>query len=431
VDFECGRHAHAGHDWRFAADHLLEAAKKAWRRGRTQELDESARLAVEACANDERVADLAGWSTLWYARAFQMRGEAHGATEQYREAHRLLEEKGDERGVLEALIGMGWAAVQAGDLAGAAKLYSQAMNQARRLKHLRLEANAIEGMAWVEQQKRNFEGADILFTRVLNRFNQLEDKRGTANAALGQAFVARQTGEFDDANELYEESVSTYQEAEDLIGVARALCGQAGVFRQLEQNEQAEEFFRQSMGIAEDLGVTDLLMESRLGLAEIYRRRGEFDRARHIYENHARWATRQNVFEAGVYAHLGLGMVALQQNDMMEVYNQANEAVKYLNKVPGHWLWASYRLLVATMLAYRLDEEQTYRWLWSASELGLGDWVDHDTAENLTAIFHKASENGWVNAVRLAGKLGVSQWERLGQRERSREMKKRIAEMFA
>jgi hypothetical protein len=104
------------------------------------------------------------------------------------------------------------------------------------------------------------------------------------------------------------------------------------------------------------------------------------------------------------------------------MYTEAYKAALHLNKVPGHWLWAPYRLVVAALLALRHDEDQTYRWLWSASELGLGDTVDHDIASFLTIICRVAHEQRWINVMKVAGKLAVSQWERLRLVDQAREI---------
>ena len=172
-------------------------------------------------------------------------------------------------------------------------------------------------------------------------------------------------------------------------------------------------------------------MEARFGLAGLYRHSGDLVRAEEVYERHAKWAERQHVFEGSIFAHMGLAMVGIAQNDMLKVYEQGNQCVRYLDKVPGHWLWAVYRLIVATMLAIRGDEARTYQWLWNANELGLGDTVDADTALNLMRIFDVACENQWSNVVRVAGKLAVGQLERLGLRQDARAVKRRMTEALS
>jgi hypothetical protein len=77
---------------------------------------------------------------------------------------------------------------------------------------------------------------------------------------------------------------------------------------------------------------------------------------------------------------------------------------------------------VATLLAYRNDEDQTYRWLWSAAELGLGDVIDYDHAYFLTTLCHVASQRKWPNVLKVASKLAVKQWKALQFSDQVREV---------
>jgi eukaryotic-like serine/threonine-protein kinase len=429
VSFRVGRHACLGGAWSMAAPCLLEAAEVAWQRGRTNELREASRLAVRACSVDPALQEVYGRAVLWFARSFEAQGEAKEAGQQYARARGLCRESGDHVGDIQAGIGQGWAALECGELDEAAAFYSETMKASRGLKDLQLEALSIRGMAWLEQKKRNFDGADILFTRVLNRSHQLSDARGMASAALGQAFVARQTGAFRDAEELYEEAIETFREADDLVGVARALSGCATALRQQARWDEAQELLRESISISEDLGATKDLMEARLGLAEVYRDIEDVERARPIYENHLGWSLRQGNFEGAIFAHLGLGMACMRERNTDGVFKHAEEAAALLEQVPGHWLWATYRLLVASMLALRDDEKQTYQWLWSASELGLNDIADIDVAENLYMLVQIGSEHRWPEVVRLAGKLGMVQYERLQQADKARTIRDLINDL--
>lgn len=420
VAFEVGRHAQAGGDSARAVEYLLQAADSAWRRGRTPELEEAARLALAAIDDDPQQRPQAGWARLWLGRAWQARGAAREADSEFREAHAAFQAAAQLTGVATALVGLGWAAREAGELPRSEKLYKEAMRLAKAQNDLRAEAESIAGLAWVEQQKRNFEGADILFTRVLNRFTSLGDARGAAEATLGQAFVARRKGAFDEAEELYQEAAANFSANGDALGVARATVGRAVVLRQRMRASEAENLFREAIALADELGAVGIVMDGRLGLAEMARVRGQYDRARQLYAAHVRWAERANLAEPAIFSRLGAAMAALMVDDAQAMYEQSLAASEHLARIPGHWLWAPYRLVVATMLALRRDEAETYRWLWSASELGLGDTVDHDHAHLLTTLCAVAQQQRWVNVVKLASKLAIAQWERLGHPEQAR-----------
>ena len=81
------------------------------------------------------------------------------------------------------------------------------------------------------------------------------------------------------------------------------------------------------------------------------------------------------------------------------------------------------------MLARRGDHENTWTWLWSASELGLGDTVDLDVARDLLSICRIARRYGWVNVLRVAGKLARQQFEHLELGEQVLEVERHMAEV--
>ncbi|MBW1876813.1 MAG: tetratricopeptide repeat protein [Deltaproteobacteria bacterium] len=412
--FDIGRHAHAAGDHEMAVDHLMRAAERAFNLGRTRELEAAAELAVEACNQDRRVKWRAGWGVLWLARVSQVEGRAQEAAERFFKAHQFFAHTEDDEGRMEALVGMGWAAMKRGKFNRAERRYKEAMQLAKAQRTFAGETACVMGLAWMEQQKRNAEGAEILFSRALARYGRLDDQRGAAEALLGKAFVARRTGHLDDALELYQEAEEAHQEADDLLGVARARHGRGVVHRQLRNFKEAQKLYRDALDMAEDLGATQLMMQCRSALGDIFRARGNLKRAQEIYEAHLRWAKRQGVLEDTIAARLDLAQLALIGRDLGAMYQQAKSASKLLETVKGHWMWAFYRLVVATWWAMRGDGEKTYRSLWSASELGLNDTVDQDVAFFLTVICNRARQQRWEQAMRVAGNLALSQWERLG-----------------
>jgi len=428
--FDIGRHAHAAGDHEMAVEHLLRAAQRSFNLGRTRELEAAAQLAVEACNEDRRVKWRAGEAMLWLARVSQVEGRAQEAAERFFKAHQIFTHGEDDEGRMEALVGMGWAAMRRGKFDRAERRYKEAMELAKAQRTFAGETACVMGLAWMEQQKRNSEGAEILFSRALARYGRLDDQRGAAEALLGKAFVTRRTGRLQEALELYREAEEAHQGAHDLLGVARARHGCGVVHRQLRNFKEAERLYRDALDIAEDLGATQLMMQCRSALGDIYRARGNLNRAREIYENHLRWAKRQGVLEETVLARLDLAHTALIGRDLGAMYQQARSASKLLETVPGHWLWAFYRLVVAAWWAMRGDGERTYRALWSASELGLNDTVDQDVAFFLTVICNRARQQRWEQAMRVAGNLALSQWERLGCKKEHKRVETLMREVL-
>jgi tetratricopeptide (TPR) repeat protein len=414
VNLDIGRHAMVGRDFELAIGALMASCKAAWRRRNSNELEEAGQLAIEATLRSPAVAQHAGWANLWKARAHELRGEPETALEHFRAATEHFEGVADDLGMAAGLIGQGWASLQMGRLEDADRFYERAFEYARELDAMWPQIKVVEGRAWLEQQKRNFDGAEILFTRAANWSRKSGDIRGKGEALLGQAYVALRRGEFEEAEEIYEEAAQAFQDADDLLGVARAWVGEGVVGRQRSDFATALELFEKAVAVGEELGATDIVMDARYRRAEVLRRQGDSDGAEKLYESHLAWATRNKKTEAAIFAELGLAMVALLRDDMHTLYARTTSVSRLLEAMPAHWLWATYRLVVAAMLAHRGDEDGTYTWIWSAAELGIADVVDEDIAYLLTDITAIALRSDWRNVVRVAGRQAVSQLERLG-----------------
>ncbi len=411
---DVGRHAMAGRDFQVAIDHLMTACDLAYRKRDTNELVEASKLAVEATYRAPKIADRTGWAALWRGRGLQLRGEVESSVEHFERAAEHLRGLGDLKGTALAQIGLAWANLEMGRLEACDAMYVSALETAREAGDVRVEVEVVQGRAWLEQQKRNFDGAEILFARASNTWRKLGDERGIGEALRGSAFVCIRRGEFDDADEIYDEAIEAFQKGDDLLGTAWCLIGKGIVLRQRSRFDEAWEEFKRALSIGEELGATDIVMEARYRQAEVYRRQGDMEAASRLYNDHARWARVNKKKEAAIFAELGLAMVALHRNDLDDLYHRTNAVSAHLAEMPAHWLWATYRLVVAAMLAHRNDEDQTYAWIWSASELGIADVVDEDIAYLLVDITAIAVRNDWRNVVRVAGKHAHTQLVRLG-----------------
>ena len=420
VDLQVGRHAAAAGWWDRAVPALLRAAEAAAARGRTQELETASRLAFAAAGS---AGDAIGQARarLWAARAAEAQGRPLDAEALFRQAQEALDPVDPVAGV-EARLGLAAACRQRGDLTEAKRVLADVHERARVAGREGLAALGILGQAWVEQQLRNFEGAELLFTRAENRLTKVRDLRGAALATLGQAEAARWRGNLPDAEDLYGDAIVAFQDSSDPVGIARARIGRSRVHLAAGDADAASEDLKAAAAAAEELGATGTAMEARLGMADLARRTGDPERAGRLYDAQIEWAERQDLLEPAVLGCLGAGRLALAEGNVRRAHTFLSRAHDHLQRVPGHWLWAGYRLSVAQMLARRQDEKATFQWLWSASEVGLGDSVEIDTADALREIAAAAAGLGWASSVRLAGKLAIAQYERLGQDAVAREI---------
>jgi tetratricopeptide (TPR) repeat protein len=350
------------------------------------------------------------------------RGDAMSAEAAYRDARVACDDRRDSLDALEAGLGLASTALARGALHEAGARLDEVLAAAKAGGHGRQEVAAINGKAALEAQKRNFAGSAILYLRAVHRADAVGDVPGEAEGLMGAASMARRQGAFHEALDQFREAMEAFDRLGDRIGAARARIGAGEAHRQKEEVDAAETLFRDAMGACEELGAVGVAMEARLGLAAVHRIARRTDEARRLYDIVAGWADRHAVFEAGVVARLGLAQLALANEDLDAAYEPARAASVALKAVPGHVLWAPYRLVVAEQLARRGDMERTWQWLYGASELGLGDAVDIDVALLLTGLWERATAAGWTTIARHAHRLARAQWEGLGDPLRIREI---------
>ncbi|MEQ1506989.1 MAG: hypothetical protein ABMB14_32475, partial [Myxococcota bacterium] len=424
---DAGLQAVRGDDAGFGVPWLLRAAARAAAHGRISELERASTAAVGAIGDAPGLDSLLGTALLWRARAHEARGELVAAVERFVEAQRTLDGAGDTGLALDAAIGLGWVRLALGEVEAADAVFGQVVAAARQAELLGPEARAIAGKAWIEQHKRSFENADVLYARVVARCAQTGDRRGVAEALGGQALTARRCGRFDDAEALYREAIAAHRAARDPIGELRARLGWCAVRRQRGADDAGRELVL-VVGQARGLGAMGLLAEARVALGDLARVAGDRPRADRLYVEAAAWAARSGgASDLAVHANLGRARLAIDADDLTVAYEHTRRVADLLARSAGHPAWPAYRLVVATLLAHRLDHTQTWQWLWSAQEGGVADAVDRDTASSLVSICEVAERAGWANVLRLAGKLGVEQLERLHDEVSAVRLRQKVA----
>jgi len=414
---QVGRHAALGEDVSLAISHLLPACEHSWHSGRTRDLEEASARVLGVTSQHEPQSRQHAEACLWRARAFDIRGNTKEASRLFSEAKERYVESGDGAGQSSAHAGLASNAMRAGQLEDAEREFNLAIGTARSAGAASEEALAIYEKAWFEQQKRNFDGAGILFQQALHRLEGMGDDRNAGRALLGLAFIARRTGQFAEAIELYDEAAETSREGDDPTGTAMAWIGLAQTHNQLSELDASAQHLRSALQLAEDLGATRLLMTAKLCQADLQRQRGNTEDANALYTAVHAWAKRNRVVETTIQAALRRAFLFLELGDLRAVHSQATEACTWLESVPGHWLWATYRLVVATYVAHGEDEEVLWQWLWQASELGLKDTVDRDNTDGLLRIAERASTMGWSKTLQLTSSLLLPQIKCLQQSE--------------
>lgn len=407
------RHGLIAGDGDRALPRLQAAVCRAWQSGRREGLE----LAVDAAGSADGHPELWLWAVRARPEDAELRDRALAA---------LREDPSAARVLAQLLVVDGERRLGAGAMDEAEAAFDEAETLAASCGDAESEARAIAGRGSVAHHKRDFSGAEVHFTRAIHRMAAADAPRSMARVMMEQGLLARRQGRFREAAELYDEAADGYREADDLVGAVRARLGLARVRRQQLDLDAAASWVDVARTSANDLLDAGLQHEVLLVDGDVRRQRGDAAGAEAAYRAYLAFEGAEEP-EGQVICELGLAQLALSRSDAHEAYERANAAAQALEKLPHHWLWASYRLVVAALLADWGDHMQTWQWLWSASELGLGDTVDRDTVHLLTRVCNVAKLSGWGNVIRVSANLAVEQHERLGERAAARRVKQDIS----
>jgi hypothetical protein len=401
-----GTHAIQAGDRDFAETSWLSAARQA-ERARDGQLLAAICDAVEA--HDGASATPHAWLR-WRALATELCGRP--AAEAWAAAQEAARGDGEQALEARATVGRLLALSREGTPEeGGYEALEAACRVAREADDVVTEALALfaQGLAIAQahpgaaQQKHN---------KALHRLGGVDRPDLAAEVLEAQALEQARGGGMRSALEAYNDAHESWLEADEGARAARALCGAADCLVELDRLDEALEQARLAQGLARSWLDPEGVVRAVVVRARAQRHAGAESAGRR-YERAARDAEALGLRELQVECHLGLSLLALHQGDQHAAYQATSAAAEVLEALPGHPLWARYRLAVAAQLAKRGDHTQTWQWLWSAKELGL-EAPHRDIAELATLLCDVAREEVWGNVVRVAGDIAVHQLRRVG-----------------
>ena len=223
-------------------------------------------------------------------------GDRKQAMEHIEAAHDLAVEAGYARGLARALRDSAAVAVDLGSLGEAAARFDRAAEIAGEAGDLLDEAHAWFGAGFVEYRRANLAAAERHYLAAIVRFEEVgaSQARARAMSYLSALYVA--AGRFDEARE-------------------KATAAQE---------------------IARSCGALAIVAETKSDLAEIARFTGDYELARKLYEENARWQRLAGSRSIGAITRLNLALVDLgagRYADAMDSLEALEQEVRELGLV--------------------------------------------------------------------------------------------------
>jgi tetratricopeptide (TPR) repeat protein len=281
---ELAHHAReaAQHDEGFAPLHRLylqRAAHFAEGHFRGEEAESLWHELAQLHEGDDRAACL---HNVGIQNRYLRRGERAEAA--LREALKILQETGNERGAGRLLITLGVLCRQLGRNEQSEELQRQAIEIARRFGEARSESIALNNLGTLLRETGRKAEAEQVFTRAIETARAVGDAQHEGSALGNFAGMLSDAGRIDEAERAYERSLSLLRQARDLRAEATIMINQSILYSITGRKPQAERALRDALVILRRVGSYTDEGLALSNLAIICRQGGQFQESEQCFK---------------------------------------------------------------------------------------------------------------------------------------------------
>jgi DNA-binding NarL/FixJ family response regulator len=245
-----------------------------------------------------------------------LQGEPSGAYELAGESLHMFQEVGDTWGIAMALLTLGRATADLGDLMTAHSLIEESAVLFRGIEDRRYQMVSVDALGLVALRQGNYAAARAHFEEILGVAQEMGDEPFIANALAHLGIVALRVGDFPQAATFYQQSLALNREEGNRDGIVEDLAGLAEVASLLGQPGRATWLF----------GAVEALREVR-GIRLAPLRRAEYDRIVESIRTHLDEATFVTAWKEGRTMPLEQAIAdALETKDALPTVDSLPEA---------------------------------------------------------------------------------------------------------
>ena len=237
---------------------------------------------------DSRAMALAGVG--WLA---VQQGDLDRAQEVCEEGLEVLEHEGREArdAKLGLLVCLGWVALDRDDYERATQLFEESLALSQQTRDTYWHATSLSNLALVSHYRRDSERATELYEESMDLFREQGDKQSLAYCLNNMAMVVYSQGDLGRAAQLTEESVALLRELGARGGVALGLCNLGWMALLQDDLGRAADIFRESLSLSWDAGLNQLVQSALEGFACVAGAKGDSERAARL------WGAAQSLHE--------------------------------------------------------------------------------------------------------------------------------------
>jgi tetratricopeptide (TPR) repeat protein len=242
-----------------------------------------------------------------------LKGQMQGR-EPLNEGLNLAREAGDKLGAALALTYLGSLAAEQGNLATGRSLVEESLNLRREMGDKWGIADSLTELGYMAHRQADYATAQTLVEESLNLRREMGDKSGIAGSLYDLGRVAHRRGDHATARVLFEESLSMAREMGNRYGIAMTLNDLGNVAMSQGDYAAGQALYEESLSLGRDMGHKWGIVYALTNLGNAAYLQEEYVTARALYEECLALCTEMDEKQAKAYALLGLGLVDLAVN---------------------------------------------------------------------------------------------------------------------
>jgi predicted ATPase/Tfp pilus assembly protein PilF len=235
---------------------------------------------------DSRAMALAGVG--WLA---VQQGDLDRAQEVCAEGLEVLEHEARDA-KLSLLVCLGWVALDRDDYEQATQLFEESLALSQQMRDTYWHATSLSNLALVSHYRRDSDRATELYEETMDLFRKQGDKQSLAYCLNNLAMVVYSQGDLGRAAQLTEESVALLRELGARGGVALGLCNLGWMALLQDRLDRTADLYRESLSLSWDTGLNQLVQSALEGFACVAGAKGDAERAARL------WGAAQALLEA-------------------------------------------------------------------------------------------------------------------------------------
>jgi predicted ATPase/class 3 adenylate cyclase/Tfp pilus assembly protein PilF len=212
-------------------------------------------------------------------------GDLDRAQEVCEEGLEALEHEGREArdAKLSLLVCLGWVALDRDDYERATQLFEESLTLSQQISDTYWHATSLSNLALVSHYRRDSERATELYEESMDLFREQGDKQSLAYCLNNLAMVVYSQGDLGRAAQLTEESVALLRELGARGGVALGLCNLGWMALLQDRLGRTADLHRESLSLSWDAGLNQLVQSALEGFSCVAGAKGEAQRAARLW----------------------------------------------------------------------------------------------------------------------------------------------------